>query len=86
MRGFWTRKALVKGRRGGVVSVAVVEEFDEVKQIRLGLFAGGENAAMDQIDFEGTCSLQPARARRKTRRFHSLVIQATENTTNSGTP
>jgi len=54
MRGFWTRKALVKGRRGGVVSVAVVEEFDEIKPVGPGLFAGGENAAMDQIEFEGT--------------------------------
>lgn len=35
------------------MSVAVVEDFDEVKQIGSGLFAGGENAAVDQLELEG---------------------------------
>ncbi len=43
-----------------MVSVSVVEDLDEVKHIGLGLFAGGENAAVDQIEFEGTAEIKPS--------------------------
>ena len=36
-----------------MVSVAVVEDFDEVKQLSLGLFPGGEKAAVDQPELVG---------------------------------
>jgi hypothetical protein len=37
----------------GVVPVAVVGDFDEVKMLGLSLFSSGEIAAVDQLDLDG---------------------------------
>jgi hypothetical protein len=47
VRVFGLEKRWRMAAEGGVVSFSVLEEFDEVKQIGSGLFAGGEDVAVD---------------------------------------
>lgn len=37
----------------GVVPVALLDDFDEVKKLGFGLFPSGEIAAVDQLDLDG---------------------------------
>ena len=43
----------------GVVPVAVVGDFDEVKMLGVGLFPCGEIAAGDQLDLDGALKASP---------------------------
>jgi hypothetical protein len=39
--------------KGGVVALAVVEDFDEIEDLGPGLSVAGEPAAVEQLQFEG---------------------------------